>query len=77
MGVTPQVWAISAMVNWRALYMRWAFAVRGAQGVELQSVATREPDPGQSDAAVQHRTGLDVGSAVAIASITAPLVYAR
>jgi len=36
MGVTPQVWAISAMVNWRALYMRWAFAVRGAQGVELQ-----------------------------------------
>jgi len=26
--VTPQDWAISAMVNWRALYMRWALLIR-------------------------------------------------
>ena len=28
MGVTSQDWAISAMVNWRALYMRWALLMR-------------------------------------------------
>lgn len=27
-AVTPQDWAISAMVNWRALYMRWALLIR-------------------------------------------------
>jgi len=36
MGVTPQDWAISAMVNWRALYMRWALLMRDGVVVGLR-----------------------------------------
>jgi len=41
MGVTPQDWAISAMVNWRALYMRWALLIR--DGGHLRFTAAGAP----------------------------------